>query len=82
MFLAIALIMVPFGANATGQVAGIEVAQSACLSIGQSVAMERNATLLAATETSLNGAAACEVVLLLPASNGERPRREVVIVAR
>lgn len=60
----------------------IEIAQSVCQSIGQRVAANQGATLLAASETTSNGAPACEVVMLLPASNGERQRREVVIVAR
>lgn len=80
--LAAFLIFSPLGAVASASGENIEIAQSACQSVGQMTAANAGATLLAATETTLNGAPACEVVMLMPAGNGERPRREVVVVPR
>lgn len=82
--LAIALfsLMPSMNGSANALEANFEIAQSMCQNIGQRVAAERGATLLAASETTANGAPACEVVMLLPAQNGERPRREVMTIPR
>lgn len=61
---------------------GIQLAQSACQSIGQRTAADAGATLLAVSDVTVNGSPACEVVMLVPAGDGERPRREVVVVQR
>lgn len=49
-----------------------------CLSIGQREANQRGATLVAATRTGDS----CEIVILVPAANGQRPAREVIVVPR
>lgn len=55
-------------------------AQTTCESVGNAVAQQRGARLLAAAETTDGGQAACEIVLLVTPSDGSRPKREVVVV--
>ncbi|MEM0899605.1 MAG: hypothetical protein AAGI92_06595 [Pseudomonadota bacterium] len=57
-----------------------ELAQDRCQVIGQQLAQERGAQLLAASQTNAGTRAACEVVLLTQSRDGGRPRREVVVV--
>jgi hypothetical protein len=60
------------------------LAQSAdCYSIGQRVAAEMGGQLAAANAENQGGQTVCRIVVLIPGSNGERPRRaEVVVPAR
>lgn len=74
--------MLSFGSGALASEPDVQIAQSACQSIGQRTAANAGATLLAVSETTINGAPACEVVMLMPAENGARSRREVVVVPR
>ena len=72
------LAAMPFaGANAAP---GVEIVQDACFTLGQKTASGRGATLVSATATTADGKAACKIVLLVPGKDGERPRRETVIV--
>ncbi|MCV0396200.1 MAG: hypothetical protein K5872_04505 [Rhizobiaceae bacterium] len=50
-------------------------AQADCYAIGQQVAIERGGTLARATPATRNGEAVCEIVVLLPARDGQHPRR-------
>lgn len=79
IFLAAMLALLPTGAMAQ---ADVQIAQDACQVAGQRVAAERGATLLAAEAVQRNGQALCEIVILTPATDGERAKREVVVVAR
>ncbi|GHC69278.1 hypothetical protein [Limoniibacter endophyticus] len=51
-----------------------------CFSIGQSIARERGGELVRAVPSSRNGQPVCEIVVLVPGRDGERPRREQVTV--
>lgn len=48
-----------------------------CFAVGQQVAAQRGAQLASAESV---GGGKCKVVLLVPGSNGERPKREEIIV--
>lgn len=48
-----------------------------CYAVGQQVAAQRGAQLASAESV---GGGKCKVVLLVPGSNGQRPKREEIIV--
>ena len=48
-----------------------------CYAVGQQVAAQRGAELASAESV---GGGKCKVVLLVPGSNGQRPKREEIIV--
>lgn len=48
-----------------------------CYAVGQQVAAQRGAQLASAEAV---GGGKCKIVLLIPGSNGQRPKREEVIV--
>ena len=60
-------------------VLSIAPAQAAdnCYAVGQQVAAQRGAQLASAEAVS---GGKCKIVLLVPGSNGERPKREEIIV--
>ena len=58
----------------------ILLAQDNCFAVGQSLAVERGVTLVAAEATVQNGRSVCKIVVLVPATNGERPKRQVVYI--
>jgi hypothetical protein len=71
----------PFASEpANGQLV-IHVAED-CYSIGQQVAAQNGGTLARASATTRSGQAVCEIVVLVPGRDGERPRRTVVVVPR
>ena len=54
-----------------------------CYAIGQRVAAEMGGRLAAANAENQGGQTVCRIVVLIPGSDGERPRRaEVVVPAR
>ncbi|WP_309084092.1 hypothetical protein [Chelativorans sp.] len=54
-----------------------------CYAIGQQVAAEQGGTLAGASAESRGGSVVCRIVVLVPARDGERPRRmEITVPAR
>ncbi len=68
-------------ANA-GQSSGdsILIAADNCFAVGQSIAADRGVTLVAAESAVQNGQKVCKIVVLTPATNGGRPKREIVFI--
>lgn len=58
----------------------IQLAASDCYAIGQQVAAQNGGTLARATPATQGGQAVCRIVVLLPAKEGERPRRAEFVV--
>jgi hypothetical protein len=56
------------------------VAAADCFSIGQQVAAQNGGTLARATPATQDGQPVCRIVVLLPAKEGERPRRAEFVV--
>lgn len=56
------------------------VAAADCYSIGQQVAGQQGGTLARATESNQGGQSVCVIVVLVPAKDGQRPRRVEVVV--
>lgn len=56
------------------------VAAADCYSIGQQVADQQGGTLARATESNQGGQSVCVIVVLVPAKDGQRPRRVEVVV--
>lgn len=56
------------------------LAQENCFAIGQSIAADRGVTLVAAEDAVQNGQKVCKIVVLSPATNGGRPKREILYV--
>lgn len=56
------------------------VAAADCYSIGQQVADEHGGTLARASESNQGGQSVCVIVVLVPAKDGQRPRRVEVVV--
>jgi hypothetical protein len=59
---------------------GFLVATENCFAIGQSIAANRGVTLVAAEDAVQNGQKVCKVVVLAPATNGGRPKREILFI--
>jgi hypothetical protein len=53
----------------------IQLAQGDCYAVGQQVAAENGGTLAKATPEDQDGQQVCVIVVLLPAQDGQRPRR-------
>ncbi|WEX07724.1 hypothetical protein [Chelativorans sp. AA-79] len=54
-----------------------------CYAIGQQIAAEQGGTLAGASAETQGGSTVCRIVILVPAKDGERPRRvEVTVPAR
>lgn len=56
------------------------VAAADCYAIGQQVADEHGGTLARASESNQGGQSVCVIVVLVPAKDGQRPRRVQVVV--
>ena len=56
------------------------VAAADCYSIGQQVADQHGGTLARASESNQGGQSVCVIVVLVPAKDGQRPRRVEVVV--
>lgn len=52
-----------------------------CYSIGQQVASDNGGTLAKASATTRDGQTFCVIVVLVPAKEGQRPRRAEFVVA-
>ncbi len=59
--------------------AGPAMAQD-CYAIGEQVAAQNGGTLARATPATQDGKPVCRIVVLLPAKEGERPRRAEFVV--
>lgn len=51
-----------------------------CYAIGQGVAAQNGGTLAAARSATRGGRQVCVIVVLIPGKNGQRPRRQEIIV--
>lgn len=51
-----------------------------CYAIGQGVAAQNGGTLAAARSAKRGGRQVCVIVVLIPGKNGQRPRRQEIIV--
>ena len=75
-----------FGASATAAPLGSAgegqyvVAAADCYAIGQQVANQHGGTLARASESNQGGQSVCVIVVLVPAKDGQRPRRVQVVV--
>lgn len=72
-----------FGASATAAPSGsgeYVVAAADCYSIGQQVADQHGGTLAKASQSNQGGQSVCVIVVLVPAKDGQRPRRVEVVV--
>lgn len=56
------------------------MAAADCYSIGQQVADQHGGTLAKASESNQGGQSVCVIVVLVPAKDGQRPRRVQVVV--
>lgn len=56
------------------------VAAADCYAIGQQVADQHGGTLARASESNQGGQPVCVIVVLVPAKDGQRPRRVQVVV--
>ncbi|WP_378943660.1 hypothetical protein [Mesorhizobium sp. ANAO-SY3R2] len=56
------------------------VAAADCYAIGQQVADQHGGTLAKASESNQGGQSVCVIVVLVPAKDGQRPRRVQVVV--
>jgi hypothetical protein len=53
-----------------------------CYAIGEMVAAQNGGTLASASEAQQNGASVCQIIVVIPAQNGERARRMEIIVPK
>jgi hypothetical protein len=53
-----------------------------CYAIGEDLARQENGELSKAVPVTQDGQAVCRIVILLPASDGEPPRRKEVFVSQ
>lgn len=67
----------PLGSAGEGEYA---VAAADCYSIGQQVAGQHGGTLAKASQSNQGGQSVCVIVVLVPAKDGQRPRRVEVVV--
>ncbi|TCD14595.1 hypothetical protein E0D97_08535 [Oricola cellulosilytica] len=59
----------------------MQIAAEDCYAVGQRIAEQRGAQLASAQTVTEGGQTVCRVVLLIPGQNGQRPRREEVVVS-
>ncbi len=57
-----------------------QLAAADCFAIGQRIAAQRGGSLAAARAESRGGQQVCVIVVLVPGADGQRPRREEVVV--
>jgi hypothetical protein len=63
--------------QATGQVV---TAAADCYAVGQQVAAQNGGTLAKASHATRGGKPVCVIVVLVPGTEGERPRRAEIVV--
>jgi len=83
IFFGVAISILAFAAVANaGQKPGdaLLIAADNCFAVGQSMAADRGVALVAAQEAVQNGKKVCKIVVLAPATNGDRPKREIVFI--
>ncbi len=80
--MAVSTLAVPAGAAPGGQGASGEMilAQGDCYSIGMQEARRRGGQLGRATLETRGGRQVCVIVVLMPAKDGQRPRRSEIVV--
>lgn len=59
----------------------LQLAADNCYAVGQQVAARRGAQLASAQAVKQDGQTVCRIVLLIPGQDGQRPRREEVVVS-
>ncbi|MEX0345035.1 MAG: hypothetical protein AB3N20_08945 [Rhizobiaceae bacterium] len=67
-------------ANQPSSAQAVTLVAGDCYAIGQQVAAQNGGTLAAARAASRGGKKVCVVVVLIPGKNGQRPRRQEIIV--
>lgn len=65
-----------FGSVPASNAEEMRVAQADCYSVGQQVAAQNGGTLARAQMVEQGGQQVCVVVVLMPARDGQRPRRQ------
>ncbi|MCO6388623.1 hypothetical protein GTK01_16580 [Aliihoeflea sp. 40Bstr573] len=58
----------------------VQLVQGDCYAIGQQVAAQNGGTLAKATPEDRGGQQVCVIVVLVPAQDGQRPRRAEFVV--
>lgn len=53
-----------------------------CYAIGEAVAAQNGGTLASANDAQQNGTPVCQVIIVVPAKEGERPKRMEIIVPK
>jgi hypothetical protein len=61
-------------------VATTPAAAANCYSVGQQVAAQNGGQLAKATPATRQGKSVCVIVVLIPAKDGQRPRRAEIVV--
>jgi hypothetical protein len=61
-------------------VMAVPAAAADCYSVGQQVAAQKGGQLAKARPETRRGKAVCVVVVLIPAKDGQRPRRAEIVV--
>jgi hypothetical protein len=51
-----------------------------CYAVGEQIAQQNGGTVAKAVPVTQDGQAMCRIVLLIPGAEGERPRREEILV--
>ncbi len=67
-------------AQTSDATANLILVSNSCYAVGQSVAKQNGGKLAAAKQRQSGGQAVCVVVVLIPAKDGQRPKRQQFIV--
>lgn len=70
---------VPQGQMATANPL-VQMVQADCFALGEDVAAQKGGTLAKATPDTEGGQPVCRVVIVIPGKDGERPKREEIII--
>lgn len=76
----VALVAASILATSPALADGIQVASNDCYAIGMQQAAQQGGQLARATPETRNGQRVCVIVILLPARDGQRPRRSEIVV--
>lgn len=67
-------------ANQPSTAEAVTLAAGDCYAIGQQVAAQKGGKLAAANAVSRGGQKVCVLVVVIPGRNGQRPRRQEIVV--
>jgi len=70
----------PFAAAPSMPRQALVTVQSNCNAVGQQIALQNGGTLAKASMEQRGGQTVCVIVVLVPAKDGQRPRREEFVV--